>query len=164
MSNDSNEYPRRWDWNDDGTLADGTFVRWDVGIYTSQEGHREECPLLILEIDEELRGFWLFYETLRDRLRTECRRRPSRTLDPGERLSLSRLPRPKEPNRNGRRPYGWHTWFENGVEPTADEILSIGGQPEVEASPVRVEAPNDGSGQAGEPADAGKGPGDEIPF
>jgi hypothetical protein len=118
------DYPAWWNWDEDGDLCAGTFVRFT-------QGHSEYGPktIVVVSVGGEERSIWLHEAVLFDEFRRELLRRPSRELDPGEQVVVRRLEKKK--TADGKRTYcGFRVLFPDQPQPTTSELLKLDEEPE----------------------------------
>jgi hypothetical protein len=121
---DGEDYPRWWNWDEDGDLCVGTFVGFTAG--RSEYGQRAICVLLV---DGEERSLWLHETVLFDEFRREVLRRSSRDLDSGETVVVKRLE--KQKTKDGKRTYrGFRVSFPDQPQPTTSDLLKLDEQPQ----------------------------------
>lgn len=82
---DESEYPRHWNWVEDGLTVEGTYVKTDSA--PSAYGQK---AILVLSVEGEERSIWITTEALRAKLAAELERRKARNFDSGERISITR--------------------------------------------------------------------------
>ena len=132
------EYPRWWDWDEDGLLVEGTFVRAGTG-YT-QMGQR---PFVVLNVEGVDRTVWLHHEVLRNQFAREVHRRPDRTIHVGETVRIWQL-EPRESMSNAGRSYtDYRVEFPDGPEATQADIFGMPPEAAVVEHPSGDGAPVD---------------------
>jgi hypothetical protein len=133
------DFPRYWDWDDDGLTADGVYEKTDRA--PSQYG---EKAILILEINGEQRSVWVNTESLRGKLADELERRNARDFNIGERIVITRAAE-KKTSSNDRQYWPFKVDFPDGPKSDAAGLL--------------------GANPGGPKPDAGEATGDDgIPF
>jgi hypothetical protein len=131
---DQSDYPAWWNWDEDGDVVDGTFVRFTRG--SSEFG---EKTIAVLSIDGEERSVWLHEAVLFDEFKRELLRRPSRELDPGEHVVVTRLDKRK--TADGKRSYrAFGVVFPDRPEPTTSDLFKL----DEETRPAEKPAEDDG--------------------
>jgi hypothetical protein len=121
---DPEDYPRWWNWDEDGDLCAGTFVRFTEGF--SEYG---EKTIVVLELDGEERSIWLHETVLFDEFRREVLRRPGRELDSGERVVVKRGE--KQKTKDGKRTFrGFRVVFPDQPAPTTSDLLKLDEEPQ----------------------------------
>jgi hypothetical protein len=129
------DYPSWWDWEEDGKLVEGAFVRAGTG-YTVN-GTR---PFVVLDVEGTERTIWLHHEVLRNQFAREVQRRPDRTIPAGEWVRIRQL-EPRESQTNAGRSYtNYRTDFPEGPEATQADIF---GTPPEASAPEQPEVPVD---------------------
>ncbi len=119
-TNEEREFPESWIWSEHGEHVAGRFVGFD------RASTREYGPkaILVLDVDGAKRSVWLTQTVLYNRVRDEVAKRPSRNLDPGERVSIRRLE--KTEGENGRQGYWkFRVLFPDRPELTAADVLEL---------------------------------------
>jgi hypothetical protein len=134
---DPEDYPAWWNWDEDGDLCAGTFVRFTQGF--SEYGNR---TIVVLLVDEVERSIWLHEMVLFDEFRREVLRRESRELDSGENIVIRRLE--KQKTKDGKRTFrGFRVLFPDQPQPTTSDLLKLDEEPQ--QKPVDEKpAPDDG--------------------
>jgi hypothetical protein len=122
---DAADYPRWWNWDEDGDVADGTFVRFTRG--RSEFGPKIILVLLIAahaSEDGEERSIWMHETALESKFRDELLNRPGRDLDPGERVIIKRGGMQK--TLDGKRDYrAFDVRFPDRPEPTTSDLFQF---------------------------------------
>jgi hypothetical protein len=113
------EYPRWWDWQEDGSPVRGTFVRAGTG-YTAQG----ERPFVVLDVEGEERTVWLLNEVLRNQFAREVYRRPSRQIEVGERIEVWRLGE-RASASSDRRYVNFRVEFPDGPQATQADVFGL---------------------------------------
>jgi hypothetical protein len=113
------EYPAAWKFDEDGSLVAGTFVKFDKGE-TKEYGSR---VILVLDVDGTERAVWLSQLALFSRVRDELNRRPSKTLEPGERVVIKRLE--KKMGENGREYWPFQVLFPDRPELSTTDLFNL---------------------------------------
>jgi hypothetical protein len=116
---DQSDYPAWWNFDEDGDVADGTFIRFTRG--SSEFGEKTIC---VLSIDGEERSVWLHEAVLYDEFRRELLRRPTRELDPNEHVVIKRLDKRK--TADGKRSYrAFRVVFPDRPERTTNDLFKL---------------------------------------
>ncbi len=132
---DAADYPRWWNWDEDGEVADGTFVRFTRG--RSEFGPK---VILVLLIAGEERSIWMHETALESKFRDELLNRPSRDLDPGERVAVKRGGMQK--TLDGKRDYrAFDVRFPDRPEPTTSDLFKLDEEPDAEKPAVADDVP-----------------------
>jgi hypothetical protein len=134
---DPEDYPRWWDWDEDGDIVSGTFVRFTQGF--SEYGER---TVVVLLVDGEERSVWLHQTVLFDEFRREVLRRTSRELDVGEKVVVKRGEKRK--TKDDKRTFrSFRVLFPDQPQPTTSDLLKLDEEPQ--EKPVDEKpAPGDG--------------------
>jgi hypothetical protein len=131
---DQSDYPAWWNFDEDGDVVDGTFVRFTRG--SSEFGEKTIC---VLSTDGEERSVWLHEAVLFDEFKRELLRRPSRELDSGEHVVIKRLDKRK--TADGKRSYrAFKVVFPDRPEPTTSDLFKL----DEELGPTEQPAEDDG--------------------
>jgi hypothetical protein len=136
---DPDDYPAAWIWDDDGDRVGGSFVRFDRG-HTRQYGDK---TIVVLNVDGVERSVWLTQTVLYGKFRDELRERPSRTIEPGERITISRRGKVESENATGSY-WGFSVVFHDKPAPeTSDLFPDLDGpaaaKPEAETTEKPIE-------------------------
>jgi hypothetical protein len=83
---DEIQYPAAWVFDEDGSTVAGTFVKFDQGR-TKEYGKKVIVVLLVGGVE---RSVWLSQLALFSKFKDELESRPSKTLEPGERVLVQR--------------------------------------------------------------------------
>ncbi len=119
-SPEASEYPRFWDWDEDGKSVEGMFLRANVG-YTAN-GPR---PFVVLDVDGDERTIWLLHDVLRNQFAREVHRRPNKAIDVGETIRIHQL-EPRESQTNAGRAYtNYRTEFPQGPATTQVDVFGL---------------------------------------
>ena len=114
------EFPESWIWSEHGDHVAGQFVAFDRG-QTKEFGTK---AILVLDVDGVKRSVWLTQTVLFNRVRDEVAKRPSKNLNPGERVSIRRLE--KTQGEKGRQGYWkFRVLFPDRPELTAADVLEL---------------------------------------
>lgn len=145
---EASDYPRYWDFDEDGIEVEGPFVRMGRG-YTANG----EKPFVVLEIDDTERTIWLLHDVLRNQFAREVYRRPDKTIHAGENVRIRQLEERESKSNVGRSYKNYRTDFLDG--PVLAQTDIIGPPPEPTSEPqTEVEST----------ATNGGGAADDIPF
>jgi hypothetical protein len=117
------KYPAWWDWNSDGSVVAGAFLRAGSG-YT-QQGER---PFVVLDVDDVgQKTVWLHHKVLREEFAREVRRRPDKEIHVGERVTIRQLP--KKESGAGYDYVGYRLEFGDTPPPSQPEIFGAVDEP-----------------------------------
>jgi hypothetical protein len=131
---DPSDYPRWWNWDEDGDICAGSFVRFT-------RGHSEygEKTIVVLAVEGEERSIWLHETVLFDEFRRELLHRPSRELDLGEMVIVKRGEKRK--TQDGKRSFrSFRIRFPDRPEPSTSDLLKLDEEPGAKTP----EKPDDG--------------------
>jgi hypothetical protein len=135
---DPSDHPRWWNWDEDGDIAEGTFVRFTRG--RSEFGPKIILVLLVGGPFGEERSIWMHERALESKFRDELLNRPSRDLDPFERVIVKRCGMQK--TLDGKRDYrAFDVRFPDRPEPTTSDLFQL--DQERDAKPAEKPAVDD---------------------
>jgi hypothetical protein len=141
------DYPETWKFNEHGDRVAGGFVRFEQG-QTKEFGPR---VLMILDVNGVERTVWLSQTALHGRVRDELNRRPSKRLEPGERVVIKRLE--KKMGESGREYWAFQVLFPDRPELEPSDLFDL------DEGIVRYEKE-----KPAEPVQGDVGPDGDIPF
>jgi hypothetical protein len=127
---DSLDYPRWWDFDEDGDELIGTFLRAGRGF--TANGER---TFVVLDVDGTERTCWLHHKVLAAAFAREVQRRPAKQIELGELIEVRRLG--EREGGNGRSYTNYRVTFPDGPQDTQESIFGM---------------PPELAGQASEPA------------
>jgi hypothetical protein len=113
------DYPKSWIWDEDGDLVEGTFVKFDQG-QTKQYGAK---VIMVTSVAGVERSVWLTQTVLFNQVRDELGKRPSKTLEPGERVVIRRLG--KKESEAGTSYWNFRTLFPDRPELDAADLFGL---------------------------------------
>jgi hypothetical protein len=116
-NNHEGPYPRAWRFDEGGAEIAGSYVRIDRA-HTSSGA----CSVLVLDVDGEERGIFLFHEALRSRLAQELQRRGASDFERGEPIVVEQLG--WRESAAGRRYRSYRVEFRAAPLPSAADLLS----------------------------------------
>jgi hypothetical protein len=147
-------YPAAWIFDEDGATVAGTFVKFDQGR-TKEYGKKVIC---VLEVGGVERSVWLSQMALFSKFKDELESRPSKTLQPGERVVVQRGAEKVKGKTSDRSYWPFVVAFPDAPERSTSDLF--GGFDEGHVKYDEQEGNVDEQGEIkSEPDD-----GDEIPF
>jgi hypothetical protein len=117
-THDGGDFPRTWNFDEDGDTIAGTFVELGEAP-TAGYGYK---PILTLDVDGERRTVWVFHTSLSEKLRDELKRRKAREFTVGERIAIKRGER-KTSESTGRPYIPYKVTFPDAPKRSAADIL-----------------------------------------
>ena len=126
------EFPRSWIWSEDGSTFDARIDGITTGM--SAFGIRPILEGTLTETGERI-GLWLNEDTIRGRVADEVKRRPTKRLEPGERVIITRgeEKRPSKTNPD-RSVWPFSVRFPEAPEQNQLAALGAAGQEPEEAT------------------------------
>jgi hypothetical protein len=116
---DDQGYPPFWDWDADGDDVDGTFIR-------AGKGHTRQGPrtFVTLNVGGEERTVWLLNQVLANIFSREAYNRPSKRIEPGERIKIKRLGK-RESDISGRTYVDYRADFPDAPQLSQIELFGV---------------------------------------
>jgi hypothetical protein len=126
-SHEEGDFPRSWNFDEDGDTVDGTYVELGEGP-TAGYGYK---PIITLDVAGKRRTVWVFHTSLAEKLRDELSRRKAQEFTVGERILIKRGER-KVSETTGRKYVPYRVQFPDGPKRSAVDVLgaALGDQPE----------------------------------
>jgi hypothetical protein len=140
----TDDFPDNWIFDEHGDQVAGKFVRFERG-QTKSYGAK---PICVLEVDGIERSLWLNTTVLAGKFRDELRDRPTRELEPGERIIVKRLE--KKTAADGKVEYwNFRVLFPDAPQPSTSDLFGLD---------------DDGPQQPNQEESSVRGPSDDVPF
>lgn len=119
-SNSESDYPKAWRFDEDGGITEEPFVKFTSGP-TKDFGRK---PICVLDIDGVERSVWLLHDVLFQAFRRELQTRPSKTLEPAERISIKYVGR-KQNEDKSRSYVDYRVTFHDSPEESTESLFRL---------------------------------------
>jgi hypothetical protein len=140
QQHDDAETPKAWVWGDDGNTITGTYIGVDSAVTAFSEG--TPVPILILNVDGSPRSVWAFESVLRNKIAEELGKRPTRTFNEGEQITITRSAEKVKPKGGGNGYWGYNVRFADSPTQHAGDVFGVTPQlstPELPPAPAELE-------------------------